>query len=290
VSELLRCQSCGGAVVWNAAQVEAACLFCATVALELELDADPLPEPEVHLPVRVSRAQAEEHFRAWATSSWFRPRELRTAPVELHLMRLPAWRFRSRLETHWAGLRRAATRSGKDPVSGVEFAELSHMVPASAGLSQAELSALQPFDEDDAEPWTGAAELEELIWEPPALSQRGARAQAHRELAEEHRRRIARTHGLIRSRVSAVIEDHDLRLMLVPIYIGSFRFRDRPWRFLINAQTGAVVGDAPIDRRKAFALVLVAALVGAALVWLTQRPEAVLSLFRPLVSALSDAL
>jgi hypothetical protein len=287
MSELLRCQACGGAVVWDAAQLGAACLFCGTVALELEIASEPVPIPEVVLPVAVSRATAEQHFRTWATKSWFRPPALRTAEVALHLLLLPAWRFHARLETHWAGLRPAATRSGKTPVAGVEQLELTTMVPASTGLSQAELGALQPFDEGQARPWRGVVDLAadlavdltdtgldddtEVIWEPPALTKRGARSRAHRELADSHRRRIARERGLVSTRVSAVIEDRDVRLMLVPIYIGTFRFRDRPWRFLVNGQTGEIVGKAPLDWRKVLALVVLAlALVG--MIWAGQRP------------------
>jgi hypothetical protein len=57
----------------------------------------------------------------------------------------------------------------------------------------------------------------------------------------------------------------------VPIYIGTFRFRDRPWRFLVNGQTGEVVGKAPLDWRKVLALVVLALVVGG-LIWLGQRP------------------
>lgn len=281
MSELLRCQACGGAVVWDAAQAGAACLFCGTVALELVIASEPVPEPEVVLPVAVSRTTADQCFRAWASKSWFRPPALRTAEIALHLLLLPAWRFHARLETHWAGLRPAATRSGKTPVAGVEQLELTTMVPASTGLTQAELASLQPFDETQARPWRGAVDLAiendegsseiETIWEPPALTRRGARSRAHRELAEMHRRRIGRERGLISTRVSALIEDRDVRLMLVPIYIGTFRFRNRPWRFLINGQTGEVVGKAPLDWRKIFALVVIAlAVIG--LIWLAQRP------------------
>ncbi len=242
------------------------------------------------MPVAVSRATAEQHFRTWATKSWFRPPALRTAEVRLHLLLLPAWRFHARLETHWTGLRRAATRSGKAPVAGVEQLELTTMVPASSGLGQAELGALQPFDEGQARPWRGVVNLaadlaadheladigsdddNEVIWEPPALTKRGARSRAHRELADSHRRRIARERGLVSTRVSAVIEDRDVRLMLVPIYIGTFRFRDRPWRFLINGQTGEIVGKAPLDWRKVLALVVLALAVVGLLIWLGLRP------------------
>ncbi len=251
--DLLRCRACGGSVVWDASFSGAACLFCGSIALEVLASEEPLPVPEGWLPIRVDAQVADSRFRAWATSSWLRPAILRTTAIQLRPMLLPAWRFRSRLETHWAGLRRAATSSGKAPVAGVETLDLQHMLPASTGLTQAELFALQPFDEQALQPWSAAAQT--MIWEPPALTRQGARGRAHQDLAADHQHRISHAHALVKCNVSPVIEDLDVRLLMVPIYIGAFRFRDRPWRFLVNAQTGEIVGDAPIDRVKLAAVI-----------------------------------
>ncbi len=251
--DLLRCRSCGGSVIWDASHSGAACLFCGSVALEVQAPEEALPVPDGWLPISIEASVADSRFRAWATSSWFRPAILKTTAIQLRPMLLPAWRFHSRLETHWAGLRRARTQSGKAPVAGVETLELYHMVPASTGLTQVELFGLQPFDERTTQPWSSEAQT--MIWEPPALTRQGASSRAHHDLAADHQRRIAHAHGLVKCNVSPLIDDLDVRLLMVPIYIGAFRFRDRPWRFLINAQTGEVVGDAPIDRLKLAALI-----------------------------------
>ena len=270
MSALLRCQACGGSIVWDASCSNAACLYCGTVALQIEAGAD-IPSPEVYLVPDVSADAAEASFRTWAGGSWFRPKALRDAEVELSLMLIPAWRFHARLETHWAGLESAATRSGHRPVSGLEHADLTHLVVASSGLSQAELATLLPFEEEGALVWEGRGEgdgLDQVAWEPPALTRRGARAEAHAGLADRHRRQIARAQGLDRVRVAPLIEDRDVRLMMVPIYIGAFRHDDRPWRVVINAQSGKVVGEAPVDWRKVALVVGVAvALILAVLVF-----------------------
>jgi hypothetical protein len=270
-SELLRCAACGGAVVWDAAQSGAACLFCGSLTLELHMLAEPIPAPDEYLPMTVSADAADRRFRAWARKSWFRPKGLDAVEIGMRAMMLPAWRFHAGLETHWAGLRPARTKSGKAPVAGVERGDLVHMVPASSGLTQDELLALLPFDEAAARPWSEYPESE-AIWEPPALTRRGARVWAHRGLASAHGRRIARDRTLVRCRVSSLIEDRDVRLLLVPIYIGVFRYRDRPWRFLVNGQTGELVGDAPLDRGKVLAVILLAiAIVVIIAMWLHAR-------------------
>ena len=275
MNEVLRCAACGGAVVWDAEQSSAACLFCATPALEIVPDAP--PTPDLHLPAKIGEVAASMQFRAWATKSWFRPKQLRATQFSLQPLLLPAWRVEARLETHWAGLRRASTRSGRAPVAGVERIELTHMIPASSGLRADELVRLLPFDETTAGAWAGSgpgsadeagAAGETLVWEPPALSRRGALARARRELEARHQRRIVASGGLLSAKVSTIIEERDVGLLLLPIYIGSFRFRDRPWRFLVNAQTGVVVGEAPLDRRKVALVVSVALLLaGLMLLW-----------------------
>ncbi|MCA9698914.1 MAG: hypothetical protein KC431_15425 [Myxococcales bacterium] len=254
MSELLRCAACGGAVVWDAGRDGAACLFCGTVALELQVPEDPLPTPQALLPARIDVAEAERRFRTWIGNSWFRPAALRSAAIELQFLAIPAWVFESELESHWAGLRRAATRSGKEPVSGMEHARMRHMVPASGGLELRELTALQPFDEGPGQPWDPASV--DGPWEPPVTSERRARIQAHADLAERHRVDISHTRGLTRCLVSPLITDLDTRLLMLPVYIGTFRHRDRPWRFVVNGHSGVVVGDAPLDRRKVAAVVV----------------------------------
>lgn len=274
MSELLRCASCGGAVVWDAAQSGAACLFCGSLALELHMLSEPLPSPDEFLPLTVTAESADRRFRAWAKKSWLRPKGLAAVEIGLRPMLLPAWRYQARLETHWAGLRTARSKSGKAPVAGVDRGELVTMVPASSGLTQDELLALLPFDESAARPWSEYAQSsdeDETVWEPPALTRRGARQRAHRALAQAHARQIARARALLRCRVSAVIEERDVRLLLVPIYIGVFRYRDRPWRFLVNGQTGELVGDAPVDGRKVAVVVAMVIAIVLFGMWLLAR-------------------
>jgi hypothetical protein len=250
MSDLMRCRACGGAVVYQVKTEGAACIFCGATALAAAPEEEEIPVPEAMLPMEIDGDRADGQFRDWARSSWWHPKRLRHLGIRLRPMMLPAWRFHSRVESHYTGLVHAATHSGKRPTSGREDTKLWHMVPASGGLSSRELLELQPFHEDRAVPWQ--PEQHRGPYEPPAVTERGARSEAHRAMAEHHRRSIARAHDLLVCKTSALIDDLDVKLHMVPVYIGAFRYRERPWRFVINAQTGEVVGDAPIDRMKVF--------------------------------------
>ena len=250
---ILECGACGGQVVYDAGKEAAACVFCGALQIEAREPEEPIPTPDSRLVQRVERARAEAQYREWAQASWWRPKALRQLRVDLGFVYLPAFRFLSEVESHWAGLVSAATRSGKRPVGGIDSQRLHFMLPASKGIEQAELTEIQPFDEEDAEAWTGEAEG---AFELPALSEQAARMRAHPLIAGAHRSMIARDEGLLQVVSSAKVEEVDLKLFLLPVFVGAFRFRDQPWRFLVNAQTGEVVGKAPIDRVKVLLVVL----------------------------------
>jgi len=264
VTQVIQCDGCGGSVAFDAGRQAARCLFCGSVALHADAGGETVLVPDAMLPFEVSPADADARFRRWARASWWNAAPLRSLSIELHALLLPVWRFDAAIETHWAGLVPASTKSGARPRAGVEHAELSTLVPASMGLREPELRALQPFREA-----TPVRFDPELPHEVPALTERAAAEVARGRLEDEHRQRIVRSQGLTRCRSSSLVRVREARLSMVPIYIGSFRYRDRPWRFVINGQTGTVTGRAPLDRWKIAAVI---GLVAAALaVWLLVR-------------------
>jgi hypothetical protein len=250
----------------RAAHESARCLFCGSVALRPADLSEPIPVPDVAIPFEVSEHRAGAAFRKWASASWWYPKALRELSIELEPVMLPAWRFDADVETHWAGLRDATTRSGLRPCAGVDRRTSRTMVPASLGITEGELHALQPFDERVTEAFAATP----TPYEVPALSKTGARPVAHERLATEHRKLITEREGLRRCRGGSKVDVTDTRLLMLPIYVGSFRYREVPWRFVINAQTGRVTGKAPLDRVKVIAVALLTAAVAALWFWWTR--------------------
>jgi hypothetical protein len=256
-------------VVYDATAQLARCLFCDSVALEPFDDAVPIPTEA--LPFAIDRTRAEAAFRRWARSSWWHPRCLRSLRVVVAPLWIPAWRFETRLELHWSGLERAPTRSGRRPRSGVDHGPARVLLPASLGLSQRELDALAPFDPNAPRPWSDVGT--DLPYEMPSVSATTARGEAWALMTEERRRAISTRERLTRCRASALVDDVEGRLLMLPVFIGTFRHRDRPWRFVVNAQSGKVYGRAPLDRLKVGLTIGFAALVLVAIaLWLWNHP------------------
>ena len=261
---VVRCDACGGGVVYDARAEVAACLFCASVALHPDDGSEARSAPQGMLSFEIDPTEADLKFRGWASGSWWYAEPVRRAAIALHQVLVPVWEIDAKLETHWAGLVKARNRSGAKPRAGVDHARMRTMVPASLGLAQGELEALAPYGSREA-----AAFDPSVPHEVPVLSEKAAFEVAREQLLAEHRDKISRAQKLRRCRANAIMRRVDTRLLMVPVYIGSFRFREQAWRFVINGQTGAVAGKAPLDRRKIALVVGLAAV--ALLLWLWLR-------------------
>ena len=246
---VVQCNSCGGSVVYDAELEASRCIFCGSTEMGTPEDTSgDIPVPDAALKIHVDASRADEQYREWATASWWTPSELRNVQIELKMMFIPAWWIRGEVESHWSGLVPAATKSGKMPTSGIAKGIFEDMVPASQGISAEELEELNPFHQIDQGPWS--AEDQAHPFELPALSQEGAQKWLHQRLSQVHIQVIRSDNHLLSGVASSSVEEADTKLYMLPIYIGAFRFRERAWRFVINAQTGEVVGEPPVDRVK----------------------------------------
>jgi hypothetical protein len=268
---VVRCDACAGRIAYDAEGGVVRCLFCASVALEPVPYDVPPPLPEDVVPFDLDHGAAQAAFRTWTTASWWRPKALREVAAELAPLWLPAWHVRAQVETHWAALERAHTQNGRRPRAGVDSAPAETWIPASLGLTQHELAALAPFDDRDRRTFEG--DDREIPYELPALSEAAARARALPAFEAMRCRAVASREGLSHCRGSARLSDVASHLRVLPVWIGSFRYRDRAWRFVVNGQNARIVGRAPLDRVKVTIAIVVAALVAiAVLAWLDRDP------------------
>ena len=259
----IRCRSCGGIVRLGVGEPVPTCLFCGADAADLVPAAPPegIEEPEGCVPFGVDEAAAHEVFATFARSSWWYPSDLRSARLELRALLLPAWAWSGNIETHWTGLVPAPrTSSGKSPVAGAETLHFDQiLVPASRTLRQQELARLGPYDEAALAPFTDAGEAAVELSE---LTRSAARVKAHDEMLERHKAAIASQHELTKIRASSLSSELTGRPVLVPVWIGAYRYGRRSYRILGNGQTAHFVGEAPTSW---FKVALVAALAIGAL-------------------------
>jgi hypothetical protein len=232
-------------------------LFCGASSRDLVPLESPegIESPVGAVPFAIDDASARAAFATFAGSSFWYPNDLRRATLELHHLLVPAWAWTGDLESHWTGLVKAGTKSGKRPVAGAESRRFEQiLVPASQSLTLVELAALGRFDEGEITAFDPDTVADP--YEVSEVTRSAARTAAQAEMSRRHRVAIESAHALLSSKVSGVVLTLEGRPVLVPVFIGAYRYRDGLYRILVNGQTGVLHGTAPTSWWKVMLAVL----------------------------------
>ncbi len=259
-----RCRGCGASMNYDAGAASLRCPFCG--AAELEKSAGHrVIRPDRVVRAALDRGAVTKRFRDWCSGSFWRPADLgREARLtEIAQVYLPFWVFRAGAETCWcadSSRLPAGARGDWMPLFGEVTATVEGvLVPAGSGVPGTDILAVAEFDlAAGIEP--EEVDLENVTVEQFAVSRKYARTGAHQGIERLFAERCAaQVPGRARNlRVNVLLREVEARPVLLPFWILAYRYGDRVYRFVANAQTGATSGSAPVSVAK---IVLVAGLV-----------------------------
>jgi hypothetical protein len=147
------------------------------------------------------------------------------------------------------------------------------LICASKGLSGGLTKKIEPFNTKAIVPYADGLlagfEAEEYSVDPRSGWQQANQIMLSAERQECSRMLDGDTQRFLQ--VSTQLSKATFKHLLLPVYIASYQYGGKPWRFLVNGQTGEVQGEAPIDWKKVLlvagvivgAVVLLAKLAGA---------------------------
>jgi hypothetical protein len=275
-----RCQQCGAEVATDPDQRSYVCPFCdSTYVLEFSPDQTGRQDPEFVIGFAITPDQAQDAFKQWLKKrTWFRPGDLAAASVaeKLKGIYLPFWSFtmlaesqwRAQVGEHWyrtetytetdsKGNTTTHTRQVQEtewwPLSGRHHRFYSgYLVSGSKGLPQKESLRIQPFQLPALkryEPYFLAGWLAEEY----SVARDEALAICQTEFQQQEQSNIGQflpgdTHSGLQSQTEFSHVNSDL--CLLPIYILSYRYRDKIYRYLLNGQTGKMAGDKPLSAKR----------------------------------------
>src|SRR5579862_3655004 len=277
------CASCGSVVVFEPPEVAGSCPFCANALVAQPKAADPAIAPNGLLPVKVLKDQALTQVRDWLKTRWFAPNALKSMARQEGIggVYLPFWDYDADTDSRYTGERgehyfetevytttdsqgrnvqetRQVQRTRWYPASGEVARHFDGvLVAASHSVAEAKLDALEPWD------------LESLCaYEPAYLSGFKAqryqvelpagfdRAKTFMQAAIE--RDAARDIGGDEQRVENINTEYSnttFRHLLLPVWIGAYKFQTKVYQVVVNARTGEVQGERPYSAWKIAALV-----------------------------------
>jgi hypothetical protein len=272
------CRGCGASMTYDASAKALRCAFCGSTDLGRQPGTTGRIRPTRRVAFALEAPQAHKAFAAWIRKGIWRPSRLKLEArvVEMQPVYVPCWVFAAETDTNWAADSSetpAFARASWCPVGGRSAGEVRDvLVLASGTLTPREIAGLLPFDLDRAVPYqredVGSTAVEDV-----GVSRRGARPAARATIEDLERERCASfVPGRSRNvHVNVLVTGMTSEPVLLPVFIAAYRWRERSFRFLVNGETGAVIGSAPVSKTKVALAIFLAAAVIAAVVLLAMR-------------------
>ena len=279
----IKCNSCAAEFTLAKNETAGRCPFCAVPVVVDPVQVRRLA-PDAILPFKLSAKDARAATKRWLKRSWLAPEAMRrhtTADDQFKGVYLPYWTYDADTATRYQGFRgdtytvtvgsgenrRTETRVRWTPKSGrvAQFFD-DVLVPSSHSLPHKYLSRLTPWDLENQKPYADeylAGYISEAYQVP--LAEGFTEAKRIMQVAIE--RDVRRSIGGDRQRITRLdthYDDTTFKHVLLPTYLSAFRWKDRLYRFVVNARTGEVQGERPTSWWKVALLVVLGLVVAAA--------------------------
>jgi ribosomal protein S27E len=292
----VRCDRCGAESSTEPNVTATRCPFCGS-AVVAAAQSRKLIRPAALLPFAVDGARATAAFRRWLTGLWFAPSALKRLAHRVGALvgvYVPFWTFDAATVSSYEGERgdditvhepvtvveagrhltrsRAVTRTRWSQTNGtvnLRFDDV--LVPAASSLPVGLVGELQPWDLGELVPYDEAY-LAGFRAESYSVPLPLAFERAKETMAAVIRDDVARDIGGDHQRIRRIDTRHEgvtFKHVLLPVWLAAYRFRDRTFRFVVNARTGEVQGERPWSWVKITLAVLAAAALLVLLFWLT---------------------
>lgn len=298
----IQCRDCGATVHVGQGERTTKCAFCGSQTVLQTRTDESLLRPESLVPFGIARDAANQRFGAWLSSLWLRPSDLKKmAEVqEMGGVYVPYWTFNALVYSQWSAERGhhyyetetyTATENGQsvtrqrqvqrtrwEPAYGSRNDTYENvLVCAGRGLPTALADKFTSFDVAQLVPYQPGY-LAGWRAEQYALDLMPGWQQGQGKIAAQQEHKCARDVGgdthrslTVQNQFGSVTFKH----VLLPIWIAAYRYGGKTYQFLVNGQTGEVVGKAPWSVVKITMLVavVVAVIVAIVVVYQYAQPD-----------------
>lgn len=293
--QTLKCSACAAEFTASGAAVSDSCPFCGSTVL-VPMPPEVRLRPKSLLPFKLTISEARDAYKKWIGSRWLAPNALKKFAREegrLQGIYVPYWTYDCNTTTAYTGQRgvhyyrtesytdsngNTQTRQVRDthwyPASGVVFDQFDDLlVPASSSVPEQHSRRLQDWDLPALVPYQEAflsgyrteryrKDLETGFEEAKHLMEPTIDRSIRCDIGGDEQRIFSK---------ATQYDDITFKHVLLPIYLGAYRFQDKMYSYLVNARNGEVHGDAPISIWKVLGLVLLGLMIIGGIIYLQSR-------------------
>ena len=285
----LKCGACGAETTLDPHIVSDECPFCGTHLIVSEGSTQEILKPKSILPFKIKRQEAEAEYRTWIKKRWWAPNNLKKQARQtgkISGMYIPYWTYDSDTYTRYHGERgtdytvtetytedgetrtRQVTKIRWQSVSGsvsIFFDDV--LVVASTSLPVKYMDRLEPWDLPNLLPFDEkflSGFRTENYQVDLETGFDGAKKKMDVVIRSDIRRDIGGDHQRIGT-TDTNYKDITFKHILLPIWLNSYRYKDKAYRFMVNGRTGEVQGEYPVSWLKVASAITLAILIIAAI-------------------------
>lgn len=281
------CEACGAESVYDSLEISAVCPFCGSNQVMEASDKNTMAPGGV-VPFQVSDEQASDLFKSWIKKKWFCPKLAKESARAKHFkgVYLPYWTFDAHTDSDYRGEygRDKEVKDSKGesrvettwyPVKGsYELNVDDELVCGTVNHNKSMLIDIEPYRTAENKAYKPeyvagfAAERYSVglkeAWEMGKESiKRRIRGNIENKIMRENQ--ADRVKNLS---VSTQFRNLTYKYLLLPVWISSYKYKEKVYQFMVNGQTGKVAGKTPISIPKVIIASLAAIIIFAIIVWL----------------------
>jgi len=288
----VKCESCGASTTIDSNVVSAECPYCGSPLVREQAKLQNIIEPQGLIPFVIDKNEAEKKFNQWMKKSFWAPKKAKVyaRPDKLQGLYTPYWTYDASTITSYVGQRgddyhttetytdssgqtqtRTVTKTRWSHASGTVYVNFDDIpIVASTSLPEKYVNKLQPWNMTALKPYNKmflsgfkSESYTRDVKEGFEMSKRVMEA----EIVVAINRDIGGDHQRITSK-NTTYNNVTFKHILLPIWISSYRYKDKIYNFVVNGQTGKVQGKRPVSAGKVILVILLVIAVIIALYFL----------------------
>ena len=278
------CKACGAESVYDALEISAVCPFCGSNQVMEAADQNTIAPGGV-VPFQYSDEQAADLFKSWIKKKFFCPKLAKESAKAKSFkgVYLPYWTFDAQSNSTYRGeygIDRRVKENGEEKTvtdwkrcSG-HYSEFfnDELVCATTNQNRSMLRGIEPFRTEENKAYkpeyvAGYAAERYAVglkegWNIAKQSmdakiRSGVTNKIHQDYHADSTRNI---------QISSSFSNLTYKYLLLPVWMSSYKYKDKVYNFMVNGQTGKVSGKTPVSVPKVIITVL-GCIAAAALIY-----------------------
>ncbi len=283
------CKSCGAELIFDAHTQAQFCNYCGSSHITFQEAENTIP-PQYLVPFTVTEKEAGNRFKEWIVKRWFAPNDLKNSYKNNKLLGtyIPHWTYDSNTYSYYTAQRgdyyyvtRTRTVNGKTetyqerrtrwtPVSG-DYKRFFDdvLIRASKKVDEGMINKIQPFGLNELVGYKPEY-LSGFFAERYSVSLEEGWEDGKREINQNLEMEITRRIGGDTVRflnIQTQYNDVTFKHILLPVWLSSFNYHEKVYQFMINGQSGRVIGEYPKSAIKITLAVIAGLLVAGAIAY-----------------------